>query len=86
MKLIPSALFHSSPANELLDGNELLVPLFSQVHLTDCYERMVTEKRQKHESLAWGRRLHLALKAYQEMLLTVHAMGKSKDTVLVNNR
>ena len=47
---------------------------------------MVTEKRQKQESLAWGRRLHLALKAYQELLLTVHAMGKSKDTVLVNNR
>ena len=57
-----------------------------QVHLTDCYERMVTEKRQKQESLAWGRRLHLALKAYQELLLTVHAMGKSKDPVLVNNR
>ena len=40
------------------------------------------EKKNRPKYLMWGRRMHLAIKAYQELLLTlVHMEGSKGDTV-----
>lgn len=49
---------------------------FIEKNLTNYYEMMLTDKK---EATSWARRMHLALKAYQELLTTVNEMDHSKD-------
>ncbi|KAE8626528.1 hypothetical protein XENTR_v10006654 [Xenopus tropicalis] len=49
---------------------------FIEQNLTNYYEMMLTDKK---EATSWARRMHLALKAYQELLSTVHEMDHSKE-------
>ncbi|KAM4796026.1 protein timeless homolog [Rhinophrynus dorsalis] len=49
---------------------------FIEQNLTNYYEMMLTDKK---EATSWARRMHLALKAYQELLTTVHEMDHSKE-------
>ncbi|XP_068451306.1 protein timeless homolog [Clinocottus analis] len=45
-------------------------------NITNYYEMLLTDRK---EATSWSRRMHLALKAYQELLLTVHEMDCSQD-------
>uniref|UniRef100_A0A3B1IWF9 Timeless circadian clock n=1 Tax=Astyanax mexicanus TaxID=7994 RepID=A0A3B1IWF9_ASTMX len=49
---------------------------FIEKNITNYYEMMLTDKK---EATSWSRRMHLALKAYQELLMTVNEMDHSKD-------
>ncbi|XP_020845704.1 protein timeless homolog isoform X2 [Phascolarctos cinereus] len=49
---------------------------FIEQNLTNYYEMMLTDRK---EAVSWGRRMHLALKAYQELLATVNKMDTSAD-------
>ncbi|XP_039603256.1 protein timeless homolog isoform X1 [Polypterus senegalus] len=49
---------------------------FIEQNLTNYYEMMLTDRK---EALSWARRMHLALKAYQELLKTVSEMDQSKN-------
>uniref|UniRef100_K7E5S0 Timeless N-terminal domain-containing protein n=1 Tax=Monodelphis domestica TaxID=13616 RepID=K7E5S0_MONDO len=49
---------------------------FIEQNLTNYYEMMLTDRK---EAVSWGRRMHLALKAYQELLATVNKMDVSAD-------
>ncbi|KAM5179479.1 protein timeless homolog [Mantella aurantiaca] len=49
---------------------------FIEQNLTNYYEMMLTDKK---EATSWARRMHLALKAYQELLTTINEMDHSKD-------
>uniref|UniRef100_A0A8D2KU70 Timeless circadian regulator n=1 Tax=Varanus komodoensis TaxID=61221 RepID=A0A8D2KU70_VARKO len=49
---------------------------FIEQSLTNYYEMMLIDKK---EATSWSRRMHLALKAYQELLMTVHEMDRSPD-------
>ncbi|XP_056129542.1 protein timeless homolog isoform X2 [Lampris incognitus] len=45
-------------------------------NITNYYEMMLTDRK---EATSWSRRMHLALKAYQELLLTINEMDRSRD-------
>ncbi|XP_075967143.1 protein timeless homolog [Anarhichas minor] len=45
-------------------------------NITNYYEMLLTDRK---EATSWSRRMHLALKAYQELLLTVNEMDCSQD-------
>ncbi|XP_034389135.1 protein timeless homolog [Cyclopterus lumpus] len=45
-------------------------------NITNYYEMLLTDRK---EATSWSRRMHLALKAYQELLLTVNQMDCSQD-------
>nr|XP_015815187.2 protein timeless homolog [Nothobranchius furzeri]XP_015815188.2 protein timeless homolog [Nothobranchius furzeri] len=49
---------------------------FIERNITNYYEMMLTDRK---EATSWSRRMHLALKAYQELLLTVNEMDRSHD-------
>ncbi|XP_068935540.1 protein timeless homolog isoform X2 [Petaurus breviceps papuanus] len=49
---------------------------FIEQNLTNYYEMMLTDRK---EAVSWGRRMHLALKAYQELLATVNKMDTCAD-------
>ncbi|XP_006741087.1 protein timeless homolog [Leptonychotes weddellii] len=49
---------------------------FIEQNLTNYYEMMLTDRK---EAASWARRMHLALKAYQELLATVNEMDMSLD-------
>ncbi|KAM7401954.1 hypothetical protein PAMP_017231 [Pampus punctatissimus] len=49
---------------------------FIERNITNYYEMMLTDRK---EATSWSRRMHLALKAYQELLLTVNEMDHSHD-------
>uniref|UniRef100_A0A8C5M708 Timeless circadian regulator n=1 Tax=Leptobrachium leishanense TaxID=445787 RepID=A0A8C5M708_9ANUR len=49
---------------------------FIEQNLTNYYEMMVIDKK---EATSWAKRMHLALKAYQELLTTVNEMDHSKE-------
>nr|XP_030722476.1 protein timeless homolog isoform X2 [Globicephala melas] len=49
---------------------------FIEQNLTNYYEMMLTDRK---EATSWARRMHLALKAYQELLATVNEMNASPD-------
>ncbi|CAM9609319.1 unnamed protein product [Lampetra fluviatilis] len=49
---------------------------FIEKNLTNCYEMMLMEKK---DALPWSRRMHLALKAYQELIMTLEEMDRSKE-------
>ncbi|XP_041837183.1 protein timeless homolog isoform X2 [Melanotaenia boesemani] len=49
---------------------------FIERNITNYYEMLLTDRR---EATSWSRRMHLALKAYQELLLTVNEMDRSHD-------
>ncbi|XP_076967171.1 protein timeless homolog isoform X2 [Tamandua tetradactyla] len=49
---------------------------FIEQNLTNYYEMMLTDRK---EAASWARRMHLALKAYQELLATVNEMDTSPD-------
>ncbi|KAI4891573.1 hypothetical protein NFI96_016569 [Prochilodus magdalenae] len=49
---------------------------FIEKNITNYYEMMLTDKK---EATSWSRRMHLALKAYQELLMTINEMDRSKD-------
>ncbi|XP_077993612.1 protein timeless homolog [Glandiceps talaboti] len=51
-------------------------------NLQSYYEMMLTDKK---EITQWSRRMHLALKAYGELLMTLDTMGYSKDQSLVDS-
>ncbi|PVD36096.1 hypothetical protein C0Q70_03067 [Pomacea canaliculata] len=52
---------------------------FIFTNLLRYFEMIVMEKK---EAKVWGRRVHLALKAYQELLLTLDMMDKSNNSHL----
>ncbi|CAN9512282.1 unnamed protein product [Ophioblennius macclurei] len=45
-------------------------------NVTNYYEMLLTDRK---EATSWSRRMHLALKAYQELLFTVNEMDRSQD-------
>ncbi|KAM6153293.1 protein timeless homolog isoform 2-T2 [Erethizon dorsatum] len=49
---------------------------FIEQNLTNYYEMMLTDRK---EARSWACRMHLALKAYQELLATVNEMDMSPD-------
>uniref|UniRef100_A0A452E599 Timeless circadian regulator n=1 Tax=Capra hircus TaxID=9925 RepID=A0A452E599_CAPHI len=49
---------------------------FIEQNLTNYYEMMLTDRK---EAASWARRMHLALKAYQELLATVNEMDVCPD-------
>ncbi|XP_007540794.1 protein timeless homolog isoform X1 [Poecilia formosa] len=49
---------------------------FIERNITNYYEMLLTDRK---EATSWSRRMHLALKAYQELLLTVNEMDRSAD-------
>uniref|UniRef100_A0A669E509 Timeless circadian clock n=1 Tax=Oreochromis niloticus TaxID=8128 RepID=A0A669E509_ORENI len=49
---------------------------FIERNITNYYEMLLTDRK---EATSWSRRMHLALKAYQELLLTVNEMDRSED-------
>ncbi|XP_010642972.1 protein timeless homolog [Fukomys damarensis] len=49
---------------------------FIEQNLTNYYEMMLTDRK---EARSWACRMHLALKAYQELLATVNEMDVSPD-------
>ncbi|XP_041639301.1 protein timeless homolog [Cheilinus undulatus] len=49
---------------------------FIERNITNYYEMILTDRK---EATSWSRRMHLALKAYQELLLTVNEMDRSVD-------
>uniref|UniRef100_A0A671Y9P5 Timeless circadian clock n=1 Tax=Sparus aurata TaxID=8175 RepID=A0A671Y9P5_SPAAU len=49
---------------------------FIERNITNYYEMILTDRK---EATSWSRRMHLALKAYQELLLTVNEMDNSQD-------
>uniref|UniRef100_A0A3Q2U6V8 Timeless circadian clock n=1 Tax=Fundulus heteroclitus TaxID=8078 RepID=A0A3Q2U6V8_FUNHE len=49
---------------------------FIERNVTNYYEMLLTDRK---EATSWSRRMHLALKAYQELLLTVNEMDRSPD-------
>ncbi|XP_023688185.2 protein timeless homolog isoform X1 [Paramormyrops kingsleyae] len=49
---------------------------FIERNITNYYEMMLTDRK---EATSWSSRMHLALKAYQELLLTVNEMDRSQD-------
>uniref|UniRef100_A0A8D0GCA5 Timeless circadian regulator n=1 Tax=Sphenodon punctatus TaxID=8508 RepID=A0A8D0GCA5_SPHPU len=49
---------------------------FIEQSLTGYYEMLLMNKK---EATCWSRRMHLALKAYQELLTTLHEMDHSPD-------
>ncbi|XP_053230673.1 protein timeless homolog isoform X2 [Podarcis raffonei] len=55
---------------------------FIEQSLTKYYEMLLMDKK---EATSWSRRMHLALKAYQELLTTVHEMDHSQDEALRNS-
>ncbi|XP_063230357.1 protein timeless homolog isoform X2 [Bacillus rossius redtenbacheri] len=55
---------------------------FVQTQLENCYEMMVTDKKKLR---LWSKRMHLALQAYQELLMTLTAMDKSPDESVRNS-
>ncbi|CAL8401457.1 unnamed protein product [Arctogadus glacialis] len=52
---------------------------FIERNITNYYEMMLTDRK---EATSWSRRMHLALKAYQELLLTVNEMDRSRDDTI----
>ncbi|XP_043939608.1 protein timeless homolog [Protopterus annectens] len=52
---------------------------FIDQNLTTYYEMMLMDKK---EYTSWSRRMHLALKAYQEVLMTINEMDHAKDEVV----
>ncbi|XP_063808638.1 protein timeless homolog isoform X2 [Pseudophryne corroboree] len=68
-------LFHFQP--ELVSETVSIRTFhFIEQNLTNYYEMMLTDKK---EAFSWARRMHLALKAYQELLTTVNEMDHSKN-------
>ncbi|XP_061544816.1 protein timeless homolog isoform X2 [Phycodurus eques] len=49
---------------------------FMERNITNYYEMILTDRK---EATSWSRRMHLALKAYQELLMTVNEMDRSQD-------
>ncbi|XP_054882313.1 protein timeless homolog [Poeciliopsis prolifica] len=49
---------------------------FIERNITNYYEMLLTDRK---EATSWSRRMHLALKAYQELLQTVNEMDRSAD-------
>ncbi|TMS18846.1 Protein timeless-like protein [Larimichthys crocea] len=52
---------------------------FIERNITNYYEMILTDRK---EATSWSRRMHLALKAYQELLLTVNEMDRSQDETI----
>ncbi|XP_037106889.1 protein timeless homolog [Syngnathus acus] len=49
---------------------------FIETNITNYYEMILADRK---EATSWSRRMHLALKAYQELLMTVNEMDRSED-------
>ncbi|XP_077430507.1 protein timeless homolog isoform X2 [Vanacampus margaritifer] len=49
---------------------------YMERNITNYYEMILADRK---EATSWSRRMHLALKAYQELLLTVNEMDRSQD-------
>uniref|UniRef100_A0A6D2YAE5 Timeless circadian clock n=1 Tax=Takifugu rubripes TaxID=31033 RepID=A0A6D2YAE5_TAKRU len=49
---------------------------FIERNITKYYEMILTDRK---EATSWSRRMHLALKAYQELLLNLNEMDHSQD-------
>ncbi|XP_061584565.1 protein timeless homolog isoform X2 [Cololabis saira] len=52
---------------------------FIERNITNYYEMLLTDRK---EATSWSSRMHLALKAYQELLLTVNEMDRSPDETI----
>lgn len=50
---------------------------YIQMNMTTYHESLLTNKK---EGKIWGRRLHLAVRAYYELLQSLNAMSQSKDS------
>ncbi|KAK3595063.1 hypothetical protein CHS0354_043159 [Potamilus streckersoni] len=67
-----------------LVSETMSVPTFHyiQVQLFSYYEMIMMEKK---EAIIWGNRAHLALKAYQELLMTLDSMDRSGNPQLMES-
>lgn len=67
-----------------LVSETMSVPTFHyiQVQLFQYYEMIMMEKK---EAKVWAKRVHLALKAYQELLMTLDSMDRSGNRQLVES-
>ena len=55
---------------------------YIQQQIDNYRDNFEHEKKNRPKYLMWGRRMHLAIKAYKELLLTlVHMEGSKGDTV-----
>ncbi|XP_061689494.1 protein timeless homolog isoform X2 [Syngnathoides biaculeatus] len=55
---------------------------FMERNITNYYEMLLTDRK---EATSWSRRMHLALKAYQELLMTVNEMDRSQDESILHS-
>ncbi|XP_061179569.1 protein timeless homolog [Saccostrea echinata] len=67
-----------------LVSETMSVPTFHyiQVQLFQYYEMIMMEKK---EAKTWAKRVHLALKAYQELLMTLDSMDRSGNSQLMES-
>ncbi|ESP02893.1 hypothetical protein LOTGIDRAFT_230391 [Lottia gigantea] len=66
--------FHSKRVELVSETMSTTTFHYIYTNLLNYYEMMITEKK---EAKVWGRRAHLALKAYQELMLTLDSMDRS---------
>ncbi|KAK6175117.1 hypothetical protein SNE40_013642 [Patella caerulea] len=66
--------FHSKRVDLISETMSTNTYHYIYTNLLNYYEMMLTEKK---EAKVWGRRAHLALKAYQELMLTLDSMDRS---------
>ncbi|XP_063149729.1 protein timeless homolog isoform X2 [Candoia aspera] len=55
---------------------------FIERSLTNYYEMSLVDKK---DITSWSKRMHLALKAYQELLMTMHEMDRSQEEAVRNS-
>ncbi|ETE73885.1 Protein timeless-like protein [Ophiophagus hannah] len=55
---------------------------FIERSLTNYYEMSIVDKK---DITSWSKRMHLALKAYQELLMTMHEMDHSQEEAVRNS-
>ncbi|XP_070790971.1 protein timeless homolog [Pituophis catenifer annectens] len=55
---------------------------FIERSLTNYYEMSIVDKK---DITSWSKRMHLALKAYQELLMTMHEMDRSQEEAVRNS-
>ncbi|KAM6474472.1 protein timeless homolog isoform 2-T5 [Liasis olivaceus] len=55
---------------------------FIEQSMTNYYEMSLVDKK---DITSWSKRMHLALKAYQELLMTIHEMDHSQEEAVRNS-
>ncbi|XP_050412859.1 protein timeless homolog [Patella vulgata] len=74
--------FHSKRVDLISETMSTNTYHYIYTNLINYYEMMLTEKK---EAKVWGRRAHLALKAYQELMLTLDSMDRSGNSHFIES-